>query len=338
MRHRYVILGLALVLTLGGCGGVALVASAIGLLKVAHLAADLRDTFSGSPDVTLTLLLDGYPVRTDVPNAAGSVDLSGLPQGQFLMSIVTPDRRTGWTEPVTIGSTNTVEVAPITGAVIKGTVMAQSTAGGTIPAANVVVAAFENGAKILASDGAPLVVGGTETRPELLAMTGSDGSFVLGPAAYGDWLVAAFMPGTQADARAVTVGAGKDATGVNLVLAQEPQVALSAINGTVVRDKTGAPLAAALVRADLSTAISPTIPSATQAQVESDTSLVLPAQGWFSYPFVTAESGTTGSYLLSFPAGPARVWAYEYGYQGSYQDVAGTLGGLQRLDFRLADK
>jgi hypothetical protein len=319
----------------GGCGGVGLIASALGLLRLRDVATQVRDVFGSDPEAKLTLLLDGYTVRTDVPNRAGALDLTGLPDGTFQVSIVTADRRNGWHQATNTGAGGTVEIAPITGAVMGGTVTAASESGGTVPVARAVVAAFKDGANLLASGGGPLVVGGTETRPCMLGTTDDQGRFTLGPAAYGPWLVTCVIPGYQADARYVTVGAGQDATGVALVLTADTVMVVGGVRGNVVADKTGAPLADSLVRAQLPTAMAPAIPAATRSQVQADSSLTLPEGGWFSWLFVALTSGPSGDYLLVLPTGLARAWAYKYGYQGSYGDVAVSGGNLLRLDFRL---
>jgi hypothetical protein len=338
MRYVYATVTTVLLtaILVGGCGGAATILKAIGLIKVYDLALHIRERIGENEEEPLTVLLDGYQVRTDAPNRAGALELEKLPQGTYLVSLVTADRRRGWHQVVEIGqAAGSIEVAPFSGAVISGRVVRQLESGGTAPVKDVLVAAFQDGAARLATGQGPLRLGGQGASGQLLAMTDPQGNFRLGPAPYGTWLVAAAAPGFTADADVVTVGAGRDATGVTLTLQPTAEAKLGTVAGSVVKESTGAPLPAALVRAELGSLLVPLIPASTRQKVQSATGLTLPAGRWFAWPFVPASTGAAGDYLLSLPLGFARLWAYSFGYAGTYRDLTVTAGPMARLDFQL---
>lgn len=338
--HKAVLAAVAVaVLVIGGCGGATLLAQALGLIKVADLVLDLKERVTTDEEETLTVLLDGYVVRTDAPNRAGALELAKLPTGQFLISLVSADRRNGWHGVVDIGGAGRrEEVNPFSGPVISGTVVRTTEAAGQVPVANAVVVGFQNGADRLAAGQGPLQIGGLSTGGHMMAMTNDRGEYTLGPAAFGEWLVAAAIAGHFADAEMATVRAGADVRGVKLTL--EPNAAAQAgtVAGTVVSSSSGNPLSGALARADLGSALSATVPAATKARVDGKTGLTLPAGAWFRWHFLATKSGSAGDYALSVPAGALRVWAYKFGYAGAYRDVAPTAGSLVSADFRLSTR
>jgi len=338
--HKAVLVAVAVaLLAIGGCGGAALLAEALGLIKVADLVLELKDRVTPDEEETLTVLLDGYVVRTDAPNRAGALELAKLPTGQFLVSLVSADRRSGWHGVVDIGgSGQREEVNPFSGPVISGTVVRTTETAGQVPVANAVVVAFQNGADRLAAGQGPVGIGGLSTEGHMVAMTNDRGEYTLGPAAFGEWLVAAVMAGHFADAETATVRAGADVRGVKLTLQPDVAARVGTVAGTIVSNSSGSPLTGALGRADLGSAVSATVPAATRARVEAKTGLSLPAGAWFRWHFLATKSGAAGDYVLSVPSGPSRAWAYRFGYAGAYRDVAPSAGALVNVDFRLSTR
>jgi hypothetical protein len=340
MKRSVLLMLLALLVLAGGCAGIGLIGAALGFLEVRDKIAEIRDRISGSPDVTLTVLLDGYVVRTDAPNALGAIDLGGLPEGAFLLGIVAPDHRGGWQKKVTISASGgPFSVVPVIGPLIYGTVTRQATSGGTVPAAGVLVAAFADGAQILADGHGPLDVTAASTQDYMLAITDDLGRYVLGPSDFlGNWLVTAYSAGYQADARTARVNSGVDAPNTNLSLTAAPTALTASMTGTVTRNATGLPLAAALVRIEPSSPAVPVIPAAVVTRVATATGLTMPPGPWFRWGFTATTSGAGGTYALDFPAGSLRAWAYKFGYKGAYQVSTAAPSTVLHQDFRLPDR
>jgi hypothetical protein len=339
MQRAFIVALAVVIIIAAGCGGAGVITSVLGLVKVADLVLDIKQLVTPDQEEKLTVLLDGYVVRTDAPNRAGALQLSKLPVGEFLVSLVTADRRNGWHGVVDIqASGQQVQANPFSGPVITGKVLRQTDEAGQVPMARVVVAAFRDGAQRLASGQGPLRPGSLfagEAGDQMLAMTNEQGEYTLGPAVLGTWLVAVVVPGYFPNAKVVQVQASTDARGVDLVLQPNPAAPPGVVIGSVVADRSGAPLSSALVRADLSTPFIPPVPQATKAAIESATGLTLPASGWFSWHFFAATTDGAGNYVLGAPPGSARVWAYKFGYSGAYRDLSVTAGFLVRSDFRL---
>ena len=326
-----------LAVTLAGCGGgVATILAALGIIKLHDIYTDVTDEISDNPEDTLVLLLDGYTVRSDVPNRQGRLQLGGLPEGTFLLSLLSPDYRRGWHHLVTIGQTDRIEINPFTGAIISGSVSRQATGGGQLRVANALVLAFRDGAARIVDTAGPLRPG-DENVEYLVGITDAAGTFKLGPAAYGSWLVIAVLPGYKADARIVAVSAEDDATGLALLLEADTDAQTATVQGTVAREKGGTPLQAALVRADLHTPYIPAISDNAWQRVVDEFGQDIPADNWVALPFVCAVTDAAGVYTLRLPAGDARVWAYKYGYKGVYTDISAEPGSAISQDFRLKD-
>ncbi len=338
MRNVAIVVVLVTLIVIGGCGGSSVIAHALSLIKLADVVLDIKDRVTPDEEEKLTVLLDGYVVRTDAPNSAGALEISRLPVGKFLVSLVSADRRNGWHGTVQIGSGGaTTAVNPFSGPVISGTVSRQTETAGQVPVANAVVVAFEDGANRLANGQGPLRIGGLSQGGHMMAMTNDQGGYVLGPSKYGKWLVAVFQPGYYADAKAVEVVAGGDVGNTNLLLRPQANASKATLSGTVVADANGVPLFAALARADLSQSqpLAVQVSSETRVAVQSATGLTLPAGAWFSWHFFATTTSTAGSYSLSVPATTVRAWAYKYGYAGASRDLTPLAGSVVSSDYRL---
>ncbi|MBC7288881.1 MAG: hypothetical protein H5T86_12765 [Armatimonadetes bacterium] len=339
LRKHSVGLAVLVAVMVGGCGGgVMTLLAALGIIKLHDVYADIKDSVTEDPNDTLTLLMDGYVVRTDVPDQRGRLTLDGLPEGRFLISLVSQDRRRGWHEVVdTRASSVPVEVNPITGGVVSGTVVRETTGGGEVAAANALVAAFYEGAEKIAGGSAPLALG-SDNVEYVLAICDASGQFTLGPLRYGSWLVGAVLPGYAADCRRVQVSSGSDIAGMRLKLPVDSGASTGEVRGTVARKGSGQPLQDALARADLKTPLVPRISSEAQQSVAASLGQNLPADRWFSVPFVPTVSGADGGYDMELPAGAARLWAYHYGFKGAYADIEVDRDRVQKRDFELESR
>ena len=338
MKRSLSLIGVAVVIAvLGGCGGgVTTILAALGIIKLHDIYTDVTEEISDNPEDTLTLMIDGYVVRTDVPNRQGRVELNGLPEGRFLLSLISPDYRRGWHALVSIGETDHLEVNPFTGAIISGTVAREASGGGHVNVANALVLAFRDGAAHIA-DGLGALSPGDAGVSYVLGLSDASGQFKLGPVEYGSWLVIAVLPGYKCDARLVNVSAGHDATGLAFVLTEDENARTATITGTVAREKTGTPLASALVRADLTLPFVPPVSDGAYSRVKNELGRTMREDNWVSVPFVAATTGAAGTYTLRVPVGEMRLWAYKYGYRGAYIDVHTEVGGSLARDFRLKD-
>ncbi|MEN6547149.1 MAG: hypothetical protein ABFE07_14025 [Armatimonadia bacterium] len=336
-RLHTIIISALIVCLLSGCaGGLLLAFTALG---AGALAWEIND-FLGLDNEDFTLLMDGYDTGVH-PNPNGSLNISGLPAGDHVLSLVTGDRRTGFHANVSITSGGSVSLqgqTPIQAGIITGRVQ-RDVNGATVPLAGVRVAAVFGGASIItrASDAVDLPP--TSTEPTvIMGFTDAQGNYRLGPAKFGDWVVTTAYPGAFADAAIVSVSGGNDAGGTNFVLVDDPDASTPAtIRGNVVRENAGA-LSTALVVAQFTQAFEPRINPARLETLQTQAGADLAEQPWFSWRSLATVTSTAGAYNLEVPPGVMGAYAYKTGYRAEVTTLSLSAGEAETTNFALSPR
>lgn len=338
MSRRYLAVTVAVlgVPVLTGCAGF-LLALALRIVSLGALGLEISD-FIGRDSQQFTALVDGYDLDLH-PDTNGKLNLTGLPVGTHLLSVVREDRREGWHRVVSVTSGSRIdlgEVNLIGGGLIKGRLQRQ-VGSGKAPLGGVRVAAILGGAELVSQ-----ATGTLQTLPPplgasttIMDYTDESGYFTLGPCTYGNWLVTAAYPGLTTDVRFCQVSGGDDARGQDLTLEPlDPAEPPGTIRGNVLA-ANGGPLAAALVNADLQTPLQPVLTAARAAALQSQAGVPLRPQPWCRWTSLATQSDLGGAYEFEVPAGTHNVYGFKYTYESRASDVSVGAGGSQGLDFEL---
>ncbi len=335
-------IGVLLVSLLTGCAGLALLTLVAKVLTIGEIFTrldDLVDRFDKDGD-EYEVLFDGYQLDKR-PEKNGDLELTGLPVGSHLISVVDDDRRTGLHAQVLISAgqqqldlddTNALEGATISGRVER------DVSGNVSRVAHVPVIAIKDGAQELAASGGSAIVipPAQDTCTYVMGYTDASGDYKLGPCAYGTWLVAAYIPGYYADARIVDVSGGSDASGRNLMLTASAED-ISTVTGSVTDDGS-AGIAQALVYAELGTAHSVGLTQSRADDVEDDAGFAMISGPWFAWRGLGTETDDSGAYTLRTVPGSQRVVGFKYEYQAKYADMEPDASQALELDFSLEER
>ncbi len=290
---------------------------------------------SESPD-QYQVYVNGYNLSSS-PSITGDLNLAGLGAGDYLISVSRiPDMTRGVEAIFTVVPGKTVSlkvVNPFDGGVITGTVRQGSSGGALL--GNTLVVAVHEGAALLTAGGAPITIppAAGSLVQMMMGYTDNTGSFQLGPALYGNWLVTSAAAGYCADVKFTSLSSGTNGS-ANLVLAPDPSATSGMVTGSVT-STGGTPLGGALVTGKLTAAFFPTIPDATRSQVASASGLSLPGGPWFQWQFLTALASGSGVYNLNLPAGSQQVQAFRLSSNATTLPAGVTSGGTTSLNFRL---
>lgn len=334
--HTLIIAALIVCLLSGCAGGLLLAFTALG---AGALAWEIND-FLGLDNEDFTLLMDGYDTGVH-PNPNGSLNISGLPAGDHVLSLVTNDRRTGFHANVSITSGGSVSLqgqTPIQAGVITGRVQ-RDVNGARVPLAGIRVAAVFGGASIITNAGDAIDLPPTSTEPTIImGFTDAQGNYRLGPAKFGDWAVTTAYPGAYADAAIVSVSGGDDATGTNFVLVDDPDAPKPpTIRGSVARENAG-PLASALVVAQLTQPYEPRINPARLEALQTQAGTGLAEQPWFSWRSLAGVTNVSGAYNLEVPPGVMGAYAYKTGYKAEITTLTLSAGEVETANFALSPR
>ena len=336
-RLHTIIIAALIVCLLSGCaGGLLLAFTALG---AGALAWEIND-FLGLDNEDFTLLMDGYDTGVH-PNPNGSLNISGLPAGDHVLSLVTNDRRTGFHANVSITSGGSVSLegqTPIQAGVITGRVQ-RDVNGARVPLAGIRVAAVFGGASVITNASGAVDLPPTSTEPTvIMGFTDAQGNYRLGPAKFGDWAVTTAYPGAYADAAIVSVSGGDDATGTNFVLVDDPDAPNPAtIRGSVARENAG-PLASAMVVAQLARAYEPQINPARLEALQGQAGAGLAEQPWFSWRSLASVTNVSGAYNLEVPPGVMGAYAYKTGYKAEITTLTLSAGEVETTNFALSPR
>ena len=323
-----------LICLLSGCAGLLLLASSY--LAISNLVGTIDNWNLFDHNVSkYTLLLDGYDTGVH-PEASGTLNLTGLPAGDHVLSLVYEGQRIGFHKNVTLVADQQFELGQISltanGSLISGKV--EKATG--VPLPGVRVAAILGGGGLLTTghSAVELPVGTDKTQTVIVGFTKSDGTFTLGPAVPGQWLVTSAVADGYADAAIVSVATGTDASNVALALSANADAQQGIISGTVTREGAGA-LASALVATSLETAFAPQVTDARFTALQTQVGLPLRAQPWFEWHSLATQTGTGGDYTLKSPAGVQNVDAFKFNYRAKYSEVTLANGQSVAADFAL---
>lgn len=329
-----VILAALMVCLLSGCAGGLLLA--FSALSAGALALEVED-FLGLDNEDFTLLMDGYDTGVQ-PNPEGSLNITGLPAGDHVLSLVTADRSKGFHANVTIIEGRSVSLrglTPIDAGVISGRVQ-RSVNGATVPLAGVRVAAVFGGASLITDTAGPVDLPPTAAQPVvIMGFTNDQGVYRLGPAKFGDWVVTTAVPGAFADAALVSVSGGSDANNTDFVLVDDPDApAPATIRGTVARENAGA-ISKALVVAQFTQPFQPRINPARLDDLEEAAGADLADQPWFSWRSLATSTNLAGAYNLEVPPGNMAVYAYKNGFRAETITLSLAAGQAETTNFSL---
>lgn len=333
-KLRHLLVAAVLVSLLGGCAGALLLAlSAYG---TGRIVGQIEDLFGEDPD-SFTVYFDGYDTGVH-PAQDRTIDLSGLPIGDHVITVSNESLRIGFHANVSIIQGQSVNLAgqtPIQAGTITGRVQRQVN-GSTLPVAGVRVAAIFGGANLVSQAGGSIInLPPSGDQQVILGFTDNSGNFRLGPAAFGDWLITTAYPGAYADAVLETVGAGNDAGNINLVLreaagAQQP----ATIRGTVAREG-GGQLSDALIAAELGSPFQPQVDPNRLPALQSAAGMALLDQPWFSWRSLATVSDAAGAYDFEVPPGTHEVYGFRYGYRAEAATITLSAGQVQTANFSL---
>lgn len=319
---------------LAGCGGV------VALLAPYLMLKDWEDWFSDDDEAPADyeVFVDGYEVGT-LGDASGVLNLNGVTARDYLVTVARPPAFTrGLQALVSIAQNGSVDLRQqnlFEGGAISGTVRRDSTGGVLMPAVRVF--ALRGGSTALASSGTTIALPAAagSGREVMMGYTDDTGSFRLGPALYGDWLVFATSAGYFLDAVHVTVSSTRNGT-ANLVLQPDATVQTGVVTGAVSR--SGGLLDSPLVTAFLQTPYVPQITAETRNDVIAASGLTLPAGAWFSFDTLTTIAPGTRDFSLTLPVGTHDLEAYAFNYRASSTIVGVTQGAALVQDFVLSHR
>jgi hypothetical protein len=330
---------LLLTVLLTGCGGtLALLFKLVSVGQIVGNVTDLVDRF-GKSSTEYAVFFDGFPLGQR-PDNTGRLDLRGLPAGKHLISVIDGDYRTGFHQTVDITpGDDGLQLSgynPVQGAVISGRVERETSGGGRSQVAHTLVVAIFNGASMLQNSGGSIISipPPDESVEYIMGYTDSTGTYRLGPAKYGSWLVTTTLPGHYGDARVVVTSGGGDSRNQNLMLTAQQANPVGTIMGSVTRSATQG-IADALVYTQLQEPYRVQVTSQCAAEVANDSGFALIQQPWFAWTVLGTVTDQSGAYSLSSRMGRQTVTAFKYGYRAkSWEGDPGL--GTSRIDFDLS--
>ena len=278
--------------------------------------------------------LNGYDMGA-LSGGSGNIHLAGAGAGTYLVGVTKPtDRSTGTHVVAALDSNGNVDVSGsniIEGGRITGTVRRADT-GAVVPFAQ--VTAVKDAAATIAGGSGPIRIppAAGATHSYMMAIANAAGTFTLGPALYGNWLVTATLAGYAADVAYVSISSNSNAQ-ANLNLTVDGTAATGLVRGSVTRD--GSPLSAALLSGKLAAPYQPLIAADTRTEVSAAAGLSLPAGPWFEWSTLVAVGGTDGQYVLDLPVGNHSLEALHPGSRAATVPVAITAGGSVTQNFAL---
>ena len=268
------------------------------------------------------------PVRVRRTDALGSYTISGIPAGDYVVTISKPGyesvslRRT-----VTAGSTTTGDAAlkPIpsgeTGSV-EGTAYFKTDGGELIPLAGVFVQLIS--ADRILADVAPMPpLSGDEPPPipfprQYYAFTGEDGTYRIDGVLPGDYTAVAIRRGFEIDHHPVTIVANDVSTVDFTMILYTPKLGI--IEGTVTNSVTGNPIAGARVCA------------VWDAVSVSEGAIIMPADSVTRICCITDERGR---YKLIVPSLVTAIHARASGFESKKVEVTVNPGSTITVDIEL---
>lgn len=320
-----------LVCLLSGCGGFLALASSV--LAIGNLVGQVQDWGLFDDDESkYSLYMDGYDTGIH-PEPSGTLNLTGLPVGPHILSLVYDSKRVGFHTNVSVVENQQLSLGAIAlaqGSIISGKV--QRAAG--VPLAGARVAAILGGGALLAQGQSPIQLPTGSDKTIIMGFTDATGSFTLGPAAPGQWLVTSAAAGSYADAAIVSVATGTDARNISLTLTTNPAGERGTVTGTVIRENAGA-LADAFVVADYDVAFAPQIPDARAAALASQIGIALMSQPWFQWNSLGTTTSTAGAYTLQSVPGAQSINAFKFGYRAKGAEVTLANGESVAADLAL---
>lgn len=340
-RGVLVLGGILLIAVLTGCAAGGLLGLIFDLVAVGKLVSnveDLVDEFGGDPD-DYQVYYDGYALN-ERPDIDGDLELEGLPAGTHLISVVDANHRTGFHQPVQIAAGQADlplgDYNPIEGATIEGKVE-RATNTGQVAVANQLVIAVLGGAELLAVGGAPIVIPPPAGVTYVMGYTDNAGEYILGPCAYGRWLVFSAIPGYYADARLVTVSGDADADEQDLLLEQNA-LETSAVLGGAVASEDNQGLNAALVYSEFGVVYSPQMSVTNAGRLVGQAGFNFIAQPWFNLARLGTVTGGAGAYSLRTRTGAQTVVGFSYDYRATSTDITVLANDNLTIDFALEER
>ncbi|MGD9495950.1 MAG: carboxypeptidase-like regulatory domain-containing protein, partial [Armatimonadota bacterium] len=261
-----------------------------------------------------------------------------LPEGQHLLQAIASSRYRGAIVLIDMEPNADRRLGALqsqVGGRIRGTVMVESAQGSELPASRVAVYAIPGGAQAVAAGG-PII----DLPPEgthYVSFTDGAGQFSLDALAPGDYLVTAAVAGCATDAQLVAqLGERQTVSGVDLTLAAGGE-STGTVRGTV-RGQIGGgtqSLPGAIVRAELTVRLAPTVPEETIDRIAAQAGTPLRPSPWFRWQVLSTLTDAGGSYTLSLPVGTGRITCFTYDYRPAYQDVTISTGADTHASFTL---
>lgn len=332
-RLTALLVGVTLICLLSGCAGLLLLA--FQAVSIGALYAQVSDLL-GRDSSDYSVYLDGYDLGIH-PATNGRIDLSGVPVGDGVLSLVSSDKRAGFHANVTVvegQALNLGQITPITGAIIAGKV--ERLVGTTrVPQAGVRVAAVFGGGSLVTVGKQPIELPTGSDKTVMLGFTNSLGQYQLGPAEFGQWIVTSAYPGHLTDAAIVTVASGSDAGNTNLLLKPDSAAAANATVRGTVASSGGSALASALVASQLGTAFAPAVDPTRLSALAGLAGGTLMDQPWFRWHSLATVTSVAGAYDFEVPAGSQTVYGFKYGYRAKSAALTLSAGAVQAADFAL---
>lgn len=324
---------LLLITLLSGCAGIfALVSAALAAGKLYGQVTD----FLGRNNTDYTLYLDGYNMGIH-PSPSGTLDLAGLPVGDHVLSLESDDQRVGFhinTSIIANQQVNLGQVTPLQGGTISGRVR-RMVGTASVPLAGVRVAAILGGSSLVTPGNSPIALPAGSGKTVILGLTDANGSYSLGPAQFGQWIVTAAYPAYYTDAQIVSVASGNNAGGTDLLLKPDADAANSATaRGTVVAQGGGA-LSQSLVATTLSTPFAPAVDPERLTALQGQVGGEFMAQPWFAWQTLGTVTTAAGGYDFEVPPGPQGIYAFKFGYRAQNVDLSLGTGEAKTIDFTL---
>ena len=302
-----------------------------GLVTSAATHDPIPDALVTVTELVYTITQDQmpHPVRVCSTNELGSYTISGLPAGEYLVTISKDGyESTSLDRTVSAGSTTTGDVAlqPVASGElgsVEGTAYTQTDGGELAPVAGVIVRLVST--DVILMDVPPLPVtatgegGGTVTiypdpwpipyPRDYYAYTGEDGKYRIDGVLPGEYTAVAMRPGFEMDSHPVTIVANAVAT-VDFTLVLFVQK-LGTIEGTVTSSETHQPIAGAEVYASW---------GPMPMGAESNGAVVMPIDDGTIMYCITDDQG---HYKLVVPAEVTAVDAWAEGFE--FQEVPVTV-------------
>lgn len=321
-------------LILAGCGGGGM-ATLLGLVSIGEAVGDIQNLFDDGGDdteQTADVLLDGQFI-TEVEDS--TVELSGLPEGEHRLQIVSSDHR-GVITTITVDRDSPFPLDGLVaqdGGYASGTVMLQDGTNPPSPAANIPVYAISGGIDTV-QNSAPITI--PPGRDYYVVYTNDAGEFEFRALWGSRYLITSAIAGFRADVELVD---DLDATNIDLTLVRDGTQQTGRAAGNITgQTETNAAATVALntasVRASLGTAFAPQLRQQSVTEIE-DQYENLPDEPWFQWTVLATLSDSSGYFELPLPPGSPRLDCFAYGYQPKFVEPEIAAGDVVPVDFAL---